>query len=98
MGRKLIDLTGKKYNMLTVLKFSHMVKNRSFWVCQCDCGNIVTIQRSALVNTHIQSRNISCGCVKKELDKAWGEMHKAKVEEVINKIKGECYEKRIQNQ
>ena len=36
MGRQLIDITGKKYNMLTVLKFSHMVKNRSFWVCQCD--------------------------------------------------------------
>lgn len=83
MSRRLIDISGNKYNMLTVLKFSHMVKNRSYWVCRCDCGNIVTIQRSALVNTHLQSRNISCGCLKKELDQKFGEMYKQKVEEII---------------
>lgn len=83
MGRQLIDITGKKYNMLTVLKFSHMVKNRSFWVCQCDCGNIVTLQRSAIVNTHLPSRNISCGCVKKELDNVFGNIYKQKVKDIL---------------
>lgn len=89
MGKQLIDITGNKYNMLTVIGFSHMVKNRSFWICRCDCGNIVTLQRSALVNTHLHSRNISCGCVKKALDKAWGEIHRAKVQEIVSeKIDG----------
>ena len=83
MSRKLIDISGNKYNMLTVVKFSHMVKNRSFWVCRCDCGNMVTLQRSAIVNTHLPSRNISCGCLKKEIDKNFGEIFKQKVEEII---------------
>ena len=88
MSRKLIDISGNKYNMLTVVKFSHMVKNRSFWVCRCDCGNMVTLQRSAIVNTHLPSRNISCGCLKKEIDKNFSEIFKQKVEEIMEtKIK-----------
>lgn len=90
MANRYKDLTGKRFSRLVVKCLQGTNKHGTkIWLCKCDCGNIVTLQRSAIVNTHLQSRNISCGCVKKELDKAWGEMHRAKVDEVINKIQGE---------
>lgn len=34
------DLTGQKFNKLTVIKFSHFDKKKnSYWLCKCDCGN-----------------------------------------------------------
>lgn len=67
MGRKIIDLTGQKFNRLTVLERAddyitpqgvHYVK----WKCQCECGNIVEVTRSKLVNGDVKS----CGCLNKE--------------------------------
>lgn len=53
------DITGQKFNFLTVLYFdSHNSTRDSKWVCQCDCGNL-TIQRT----TNLRSGKVkSCGC------------------------------------
>lgn len=64
MGRKIIDLTGKKFNRLTVLK---MVEDRNghtqiSWVCKCLCGIIVIVRGGHLRGGHTQS----CGCLKAE--------------------------------
>ena len=61
---KLIDITGKKFGKLTVLQ---LMPNRAecghtLWQCQCECGNIVVVDKSAL----IQGRTKSCGCLKTE--------------------------------
>jgi len=56
-----IDLTGKKFNRLTVIKFSH-IKINSFWKCKCICGNYSIVNGQKLKSGHTKS----CGCWKKE--------------------------------
>lgn len=36
---KKIDLTGKRYGHLTVLKENGKRGNNILWLCRCDCGN-----------------------------------------------------------
>jgi len=57
-----IDLTGKKFGKLTVLRLSDTQKKGSakYWLCQCDCGNIVNIQRNNLQS----GGSKTCGCSK----------------------------------
>ena len=60
---KLIDLTGQKFNRLTVLKRDFSKTGHSvYWICQCDCGNVVSVQGNHLKNGNVQS----CGCLSKE--------------------------------
>lgn len=51
MSRK-IDLTGKRFGKLTVIKFAENDKySRPKWLCKCDCGNekvIAGIERQTL--------------------------------------------------
>jgi len=52
-----IDLTGRRYGRLVVMRHSH---ERS-WICQCDCGNEKTVKATVLGRgTH------SCGCLHSE--------------------------------
>lgn len=54
------DLTGQKFNKLTVINFSHFDKKKnSYWLCKCDCGNEKIVRRSHLLSGGVQS----CGCV-----------------------------------
>ena len=60
------DLTGKKFNELTVLtlwgnKFTEGT-NTTFWLCKCICGNTVIVNHSNL----IYNNKKSCGCIKTE--------------------------------
>lgn len=59
-NRKIKDLTGKRYGKLLVLGLDHSYSGRgTSWVCACDCGKTVTVNRlrfSANSKTH-------CGCV-----------------------------------
>lgn len=61
---KLIDLTGQKFGRLTVLykDMSRKTNCGSYWICQCDCGNIKSVRSSSLRNGDIQS----CGCYRAE--------------------------------
>jgi hypothetical protein len=61
-GPKPRDITGEKFNRLLVLKFSHRVKTRRFFLCKCDCGS-ETIGR---VDQIISGHKRSCGCVLQE--------------------------------
>lgn len=60
-GQQLIDITGNRYGMLTVLGFSHMAeRRRSYWVCRCDCGNIKILRKDTFAYPY--SKVVSCGC------------------------------------
>ena len=51
-GTNIIDLSGKRFGRLTALKYdiqAHKKKKRVYWICKCDCGNVKSIQRSALM-------------------------------------------------
>lgn len=54
-----IDLRGQKYGRLTVIEFVGNDKHyNSLWKCQCDCGNIITINSNRLRTGNTKS----CGC------------------------------------
>lgn len=58
---KVIDLTGQRFGMLTVVKRAPYRKRRvAFWECRCDCGNMVIAQGIHLREGHTKS----CGCSK----------------------------------
>jgi len=47
-----INLTGKKFGKLTVLKRNGTVYK---WLCVCDCGNKVTVKRTDLCSGDVRS-------------------------------------------
>jgi hypothetical protein len=58
---KIIDLTGKKFGKLTVLKMSNIRKNNHIhWDCLCDCGATTLVGGQKLRNGH----TTSCGCMR----------------------------------
>ena len=79
MGR-FIDLTGKRFGYLTVIKrvddnVLPSGQSEIMWLCMCDCGNFTTVRSFYLRNGHTKS----CGCLKYETSDFTGQ--------VINGIK-----------
>lgn len=60
MGR-LIDITGKTYNQLTVLKQVESRNESAYWLCRCTCGVEKVVQGTNLRNGSTKS----CGCLNK---------------------------------
>lgn len=62
---KFIDLTGKKFGRLTVIKKSkNKYKDKQImWICRCDCGEKIEVIGNSLVRGNTKS----CGCLRKEL-------------------------------
>ena len=57
---KLIDLTGKKFNQLTVIRRAKNARPGIVqWECICDCGNKTIVRGSNLKNGSVKS----CGCL-----------------------------------
>lgn len=55
---KLINLTGKIINKLTILNRDFSKTNEVYWFCKCECGKIVSINRRYLRKEQPKS----CGC------------------------------------
>lgn len=71
----LIDLTGKKFGKLTVIKRDeNKLSTKTKWICQCDCGTILSVEGSNLKNNH----TTSCGCIHSK-----GEL---KLRELLNQL------------
>lgn len=68
---KRIDLTGQRFGRLTVIKEDPMRDKRGLakWICQCDCGNTVSIVGSRLRSGHTKS----CGCLKLNVNELGGQ-------------------------
>jgi hypothetical protein len=65
------DLVGTRFTRLVVVAFAGLRqrsdgRNRTYWECRCDCGNIVTVPRDRLVGKGTQS----CGCLAREVSLA----------------------------
>ena len=57
---KFIDLTGMKFNMLTVIERVGVDSSgRVLWRCICDCGNETIVPSYGLTSNHTKS----CGCL-----------------------------------
>lgn len=89
------DLTGKKFNRLTVIRYSCTTTNRrTMWVCRCDCGKELIVYSGHLKNGHTKS----CGCFNKErigeLNKKTG-MTRTKLYYTYRNILNRCYRENV---
>lgn len=58
-----IDLTGQRFGRLVVLHRDGKRKNgNAAWLCQCDCGNRVTVDSYAMRHGSVRS----CGCLRRD--------------------------------
>ena len=57
---KLIDVTGQRFGMLTVIDKVYDRRRTPYtqWLCQCDCGNRVIVPGGRLRD----GNTTSCGC------------------------------------
>lgn len=58
MSKKL-NLIGQTFGRLTVIEQLPSENRRTFWLCQCECGNIIKVKGKYLSNGDTKS----CGCL-----------------------------------
>lgn len=68
---KLNDLTGQRFERLTVMQKAPTQTNMTYWLCQCDCGETVSVRRDHLLT----GNTVSCGCFRVESIKATNTKH-----------------------
>lgn len=61
---RVMDLTGQRFGRLTVIGLHPTETRKTFWYCQCDCGNYKVVRADSLRSGAVKS----CGCLKKEQD------------------------------
>lgn len=60
-----IDMTGQKIGKLTVLeRDTSKTGQAAYWICKCNCGNIVSVRGSNLRDKNHPTQ--SCGCLSKQ--------------------------------
>jgi hypothetical protein len=90
---KIKDLTGQKYGLLTVIGLKDTDTRKTYWVCQCECGNIKEVRSDSLLCGAIKS----CGCLKRAQDKVnltKNHRHKMSGTRLYSEwqgMKGRCY-------
>ena len=87
------DLTGQRFGKLTVIGVDDRNTRKTYFYCQCDCGNVKSVRSDSLLCGAIRS----CGCMKKEQDRINLEanhshkMSKTRPYEIWQGMKGRCY-------
>lgn len=56
--KKHTSLIDRKFGKLTVKSFVEIKNHKSYWLCECECGNTKIIRRDHLT----RGKTISCGC------------------------------------
>lgn len=85
---KFIDLTGKRFAKLTVIKYDGVTSNnQSMWICKCDCGNTSKVMYGNLKNGSTKS----CGCLRKEKKVKNNQEEYYRIFNIFYGIKGRCY-------
>ncbi len=88
------DLTGQRFGRLTVIGIDESRNTRkTYWICQCDCGNMSSHRSDGLLSGSIKS----CGCYKREqsaIKVSKNHKHKQSGTRLYNiwlGMKGRCY-------
>jgi hypothetical protein len=63
---KLKDLTTKRFGRLVVISRAPNRAGRTYWNCECDCGNKSVANAYNLGHKDYQRRIQSCGCFRRE--------------------------------
>ena len=79
-----IDLTGRKFGKLTVLKRDEEKQTARYWLCECECGKQISTITASLTN----GRTKSCGCLRRKPHKH-GE-YKTRLYRIWGSMKGRC--------
>lgn len=87
---KVKDITGQKFGRLTIIsKMNNYHKKRVWWLCICDCGNLVEISGTTLRSGHTKS----CGCLNHEpTNYKHGKAH-TRLYKIYHAMKKRCYNK-----
>ena len=59
------DLMGRRFGRLVVVGIDDRGVKRTYYFCQCDCGNTKSVRSDGLLSGAVQS----CGCMKREQDR-----------------------------
>lgn len=92
-SKNIRDLTGKKFGRLTVIGLHPTETRKTYWACQCECGNVKVVRSDSLQSGAIRS----CGCLKKQQDRAnltANHSHKmsgTRIYWIWQGLKGRCY-------
>ena len=87
--QRLIDLTGMRFGRLVALRRSKK-KNKTEWLCVCDCGNEKVIEGGSLRG----GRTKSCGCLNREVARKYFFKHgygKTKLVGIRSQMIRRCY-------
>ncbi|MGN0472204.1 MAG: AP2 domain-containing protein [Lachnospiraceae bacterium] len=68
---KIVDITGKKFGRLTVIKKVGSKNHSSVWLCKCDCG----CEKEITLN-HLRQGTKSCGCLSIDISSERGKKSK----------------------
>lgn len=59
---QLVDLKGRRFGRLNVIRRDDNIGSATAWFCECDCGGTVTVRYLSLVRGETKS----CGCILSE--------------------------------
>lgn len=88
MEHKFQDLTGQKFNKLTVIALDNSKTKRPYWVCRCDCGNEISVRADLLKSGNTKA----CGCLYRKHGQALQGNH-SRLYSIFNDMKKRCYNK-----
>lgn len=88
---KLINITGEKFNLLTVVKrLKNATDGSSVWLCKCECGKFTEVRGKNLKNGAVKS----CGCLNKNFTTKTHGMSNTPIYNIWSSMKARClYEK-----
>lgn len=95
MGRKAVDLKGKRFGKLLVIEryqYEGGAGKHAKWLCSCDCGKNVVVLSSTLIS----GDQTSCGCKLVELHLTHGKTG-TRLYGVWNCMKQRCHNKNNHN-
>jgi len=88
----IVDLTGKRFGRLVVVKIAGKQGRTTLWECLCDCGKTTETLITNLKRGYVKS----CGCYRKEITKNRMTTHglsRTSIFEVWNNMKRRCNDK-----
>ncbi len=89
---KFQDLTEQKFGRLIVIKKVENIKDRTAWLCKCECGNLIKATGRSLKGESTKS----CGCLQREKAKEINLKHgkrQHKLYATWQNIKSRCFNK-----
>lgn len=90
MGRRAIDLSGRRFGKLVVIeRVPNIPKHHARWLCHCDCGNTSVVESHCLIRGNAKS----CGCLLYEMHKTHGKTG-SRLYNVWNSMKQRCFNER----